>query len=115
LRRNGPEANLTSGRRNTRSKSRDRVRRAERGNPSLALHAMGGWDPMGSADSDADALASLGATSVQDFPAALRGHTRAEAVRALTLQIAGLEGSFHGLTPSVRPWTNRRLAKGARF
>jgi hypothetical protein len=41
-------------------------------------------------------MTSFGATTSQYFPAIRGSHTRAKAMHAFALQIAGLEGSFHG-------------------
>ena len=46
--------------------------------------------------SSADALAALGATAGQHLAAVFRGHTRAEAVAPLALEVAGLESPFRG-------------------
>ena len=45
---------------------------------------------------DGQALAALGAAGVDDGPTRLGAHALAEAVFALPLQIAGLEGPFQG-------------------
>ena len=49
--------------------------------------------------SGGEALAALGTTAVNQLAAALGGHARAKTVRALALQYAGLERSFHDEIP----------------
>ena len=60
-------------------------------------------------DSDGEALSTLGAAGIEYLAATLGRHACTEAMRALALQVAGLECSLHRYTrPSVEP-------KGARF
>lgn len=51
---------------------------------------------------DGQTLAAFGATTGQYLAAVLGGHAGTKAMDAFTLQIAGLECSFHGTFASVR-------------
>jgi hypothetical protein len=46
--------------------------------------------------------ATFGAAAGKNLASVRRGHTCAKAMRALAMQIAGLEGSFHGSYPGNR-------------
>jgi len=57
---------------------------------------------------DSQAFAALGATTCQNLAAVLGRHAGTETMDALALEIAGLEGSFHGRFTFVkRGWSVR--------
>jgi hypothetical protein len=55
---------------------------------------------MRSRASSREALAALGATTIQNFAATLGSHSRTKSVGALALDHAGLKGSFHDISSS---------------
>ena len=107
LRRNGPDLSRPSGRRRTCSYSRARVslRLREKLRSLAGALCSEGRTARGAGagrGSDAQALAALGTSGVQNFTPTFGRHSGTEAVSALALQIARLKGSLHSRASELR-------------